>query len=197
VDKADGVLFVADMSAVRRGQRDDYMEIKRAYRTVMERLVARNGRNRVVPIALVLTKCDEYVDQNTGGLNHRAIEQGLWAYGFNDIAPEWAQMNDEAGPGFVEFTQWTTSAITFSRPKEGPDGNWDFTQPFDIAPPPPPIMPSNCAAPLLWLSAKVLRWNVTMFSDLRSFLLGHSPKSRRHIDAALELERVANMRAAQ
>ena len=55
-----------------------------------------------------------------------------------------------------------------------------------------PGLARSCAAPLLWLAAKVMRWNVTMFCDVTSFIFGASPMVRTRIEATLELERVAD-----
>ena len=198
VDETDGVLFVADMSYVRTGRKDDeWLEVRTAFKNVLQRLIDRNGRNRVVPVALVLTKCDEFVDLDTGGLKRRELEEGLKFFHYLDLEDEWRRMCEQSGPGFAEFTIWFTSAITNSEPQTGPDGNYDMTKSYLPQMPPIPIEPSGCAAPLLWLSAKVMRWNVTMFRDLSSFIFGASPKVRSRINAMLELEATADKYAAR
>lgn len=198
VDDTDGLILIADMSYVRRNRKDtDWLEVRNAYRTVMQRLVDRNGKRRVVPVALVLTKCDEFVDPNTGLIDMAQLEAGLREFQYDELETEWRQMNAERGPGFAEFTTWITSAITYSQPQKGPDGRPDYRKPFMIAPPPPSITPTGCASPLLWISSKVMRWNVTLFADLGSFLYGSSPAVRRRVDSVLEMERVAEERAAK
>lgn len=188
IEETDGLVLVADMSYVRRGLRDpDFFEVKQAFKTAMQRIVIRNGRTRVVPVALVLTKCDEFIDLESGQVNQQAIMDGLRSYGYDELEMAWRELSAESGPGFVEFSVWYTSAITYSRPRKDSSGRYDFTKPYEMAPP-PPITPTHCAGPFLWLTAKVMRWNVTMFRDLSSFLLGSSPKGRRQIDAILRLE---------
>jgi hypothetical protein len=198
VADTDGLVMIADMSYVRRAQKDaDWIQVRQAYLEVMQRLVERNGKRRVVPVALVLTKCDEFVDPNTGQIDLAALREGLMNFQYDDLEHQWRELNAKSGPGFVEFSTWITSAITYSVPQMDRNGLPDFTKPFIIAPPPPPITPSGCAAPLLWICAKVLRWNVTVFYDISTFLFGSSPKVRRRVDAVLEMERIAEERAGK
>jgi len=183
---------------VRRNRKDsDWLEVRNAYRTVMQRLVDRNGKRRVVPVAMVLTKCDEFVDPSTGLIDMAQLEAGLREFQYDELETEWRKMNATNGPGFVEFTTWITSAITYSQPQKGPDGRPDYRKPFQIAAPPPSITPTGCASPLLWMTSKVMRWNVTLFADLGTFLYGSSPAVRRRIDAVLEMEQIAEERAAK
>jgi hypothetical protein len=198
VDDTDGLILIADMSYVRRNRKDtDWLEVRNAYRTVMQRLVDRNGKRRVVPVAMVLTKCDEFVDPNTGLIDMAQLEAGLKEFQYDELETEWRRMNAEHGPGFAEFTTWITSAITYSEPQKGPDGRPDPKRPYKLAPPPPTITPTGCASPLLWMTSKVMRWNVTLFADLGTFLFGSSPAVRRRIEAVLETERIAEERAAK
>jgi hypothetical protein len=198
VDDTDGLILIADMSYVRRNRKDsDWLEVRNAYRTVMQRLVDRNGKRRVVPVALVLTKCDEFVDPATGLIDMAQLEAGIREFQYDELETEWRKMNAERGPGVAEFTTWITSAITYSQPQKGPDGRPDYRRPFMIAPPPPSVTPTGCASPLLWMTSKVMRWNVTLFADLGTFLFGSSPAIRRRVDAVLEMERVAEERAAK
>ncbi|MBC8102229.1 MAG: hypothetical protein H7Z41_06550 [Cytophagales bacterium] len=198
VDDTDGLILIADMSYVRRNRKDsDWLEVRNAYRTVMQRLVDRNGKRRVVPVAMVLTKCDEFVDPNTGLIDMAQLEAGLKEFQYDELETEWRKMNAERGPGFAEFTTWITSAITYSQPQKGPDGRPDPKRPFALGTPPPTITPTGCASPLLWMTSKVMRWNVTLFADLGTFLFGSSPEVRRRIEAVLETERIAEERAAK
>jgi hypothetical protein len=198
VDDTDGLILIADMSYVRRNRKDsDWLEVRNAYRTVMQRLVDRNGKRRVVPVAMVLTKCDEFVDPNTGLIDMAQLEAGLKEFQYDELETEWRKMNADHGPGFAEFTTWITSAITYSQPQKGPDGRPDPKRPYQLAPPPPTITPTGCASPLLWMTSKVMRWNVTLFADLGTFLFGSSPAVRRRIEAVLETERIAEERAAK
>lgn len=197
VEKSDGIILVADMSYARRNQRDkDYLQVYNAYREVMRRVIDTNGRNRVVPVALVLTKCDEWLDPQTGRIDVDGLESALQEFGYRELEREWQQLCQTQGPGVAEFTTWMTSAITYSEPQVDENGNYDLSLPFRIMPPPPPILPTGCASPLLWMAAKVMRWNVTMFRDLSSFFLGSSPRGRRRIEAIEELERIADAQAA-
>lgn len=189
VEDTDGVLFVADMSYIRRDRRDnDFTDVMMAYRDVMEKLVMRNGSTRVVPVALALTKCDEYVDPTTNRTDEDKMFQDLEQYGYGDLKALWEALNNRKGPRFIEFRTFPTSAISYSEPSRDNEGRVDLSRPFQIKPPPPPIRPQNCAAPILWVSAKAMRWNITMFGDLKSFLLGSSAKQRRHKEAIQELE---------
>lgn len=196
--ESDGIVLVADMSHARRGQRDDdWMDIMNRYKTVLQLVLERNGKNRVVPVALVLTKVDEYAHQEPGKLDSEQLFARLTDFGYDQIEATWRRLNQESGPACIEFSTWLTSAITYSQPARGRNGKPDYTRPFEIAPPPPPIMPSGCTSPLLWVTSKVMRWNVTLFWDLKSFVFGPSPQRRRHIKAMLELEEQANQRAAK
>lgn len=198
VEDTDGIVMIADMSYVRRAHKDkDWLEVRNAYRKVMQRLVDRNGKRRVVPVALVLTKCDEFVNPNTGHIDMVALKAGLKEFQYDELEEEWRRLNAQNGPGFAEFTTWITSAITYSQPQMGPDGLPDYSKPFMIAPPPPTITPTGCASPMLWITAKVMRWNVTAFYDISSFLLGSTPKIRKRIEATLEMEKIAEERAGR
>ena len=195
--QSDGIVLVADMSHARRGQRDDdWMDIMNRYQRVLQLVLERNGKNRVVPVALVLTKVDEYAQEEPGTLDLEQLIVRFTDFGYDQIETTWRRLNSEAGPTCIEFSTWLTSAITYSQPARGRNGQPDYTRPFEISPPPPPIMPSGCASPLLWITSKVMRWNVTLFWDLKSFVFGPSPQRRRHIKAMLELEEQANLRAA-
>ncbi len=195
--ESDGIVLVADMSHARRGQRDDdWMEVMNRYKTVLQLVLERNGKNRVVPVALVLTKVDEYAHQAPGTLDSEQLFARFADFGYDQIEATWRRLNSKSGPACIEFSTWLTSAITYSQPVRGRNGQPDYTQPFQIAPPPPPIMPSGCASPLLWITSKAMRWNVTLFWDLKSFVFGPSPERRRQIKAMLELEEQANQRSA-
>lgn len=196
--ESDGIVLVADMSHARRGQRDDdWMDIMNRYKTVLQLVLERNGKNRVVPVALVLTKVDEYAHEEPGGLDLEQLFARLTDFGYDQIEGTWRRLNQESGPACIEFSTWLTSSITYSQPARGKNGQPDYTRPFEISPPPPPIMPSGCASPLLWITSKVMRWNVTLFWDLKSFVFGPSPQRRRHIKAMLELEEQADQRSAK
>lgn len=198
VEDTDGILLIADMSYVRRATKDaDWLEVRNAYRTVMQRLVDRNGKRRVVPVALVLTKSDEFVDPNTGHIDMNTLKAGLQEFQYDELEADWRRLNAEHGPGFAEFQTFITSAITYSQPQLGRDGRPDYSKPFQISPPPPTITPTGCASPLLWMCAKVMRWNVTAFYDISSFLLGSTPRVRRRVDSIMEMERIAEQRAGR
>ncbi len=194
---SDGIVLVADMSHARRAQRDDdWMDVMNRYKTVMQLVLERNGKNRVVPVALVLTKVDEYAHEEPGTLDLEQLFARFTDFGYDQIEGTWRRLNRESGPGCIEFSTWLTSAITYSQPARGKNGQPDYTRPFEIAPPPPLITPTGCTSALLWITSKVMRWNVTLFWDLKSFVFGPSPQRRRHIKAMLELEEQANQRAA-
>jgi hypothetical protein len=198
VDDTDGIVMIADMSYVRRATKDsDWLEVRNAYRTVMQRLVDRNGKRRVVPVALVLTKCDEFVNPETGHIDTAALQAGLKEFRYDELETEWRHLNEEAGPGVIEFSTWITSAITYSQPQIGVDGRPDYSRPFQIAPAPPTIAPTGCASPLLWMTSKAMRWNVTLFYDINMFLFGSTNAVRRRVEAVLELERIASERAGR
>ncbi|GAB4452086.1 MAG: hypothetical protein OHK0029_02410 [Armatimonadaceae bacterium] len=195
VEDTDGIVLIADMSYVRRASKEqDWLDVRNAYREVMRRIMARNGKRRVIPVALVLTKCDEFVDPNTGHIDMSSLEAGFEDFEYHTLQSEWVELSKGQGPGFAEFSTWMTSAITYSEPQRDRNGLPDYTKPFMIAPPPPPIKPTGCASPLLWMCAKVMRWNYTLFSDIRRFVMGSSPQVRRRAEAILEMERVAEDR---
>jgi GTPase SAR1 family protein len=195
VQDTDGIILIADASYVRRGRKEqDWIDVRNAYREVMQRIIRRNGKNRVIPVALVMTKCDEYVDANTGHIDMGALQAGMEDFEYTSLEDEWRALCAKDGPGFAEFTTWVTSAISYSQPQLDRNGLPDYTKPFEIAPPPPPIKPTGCASPLLWMTSKVMRWNYTIYSDIRRFVMGSSPKVRNRVDAILEMEQVAEQR---
>lgn len=197
VENSDGLILIADMSYARRNQKDpDYMQVYNAYRQAMQRVAHSNGKNRVVPVALVLTKCDEWADPNTGMIDIDGLEAALHDFGYRDLEEYWSQLCVNTGPGVGEFKIFMTTAISYSEPQVDENGEYDQTKPFRLTPPPPQIEPRGCASPLLWMSAKVMRWNVTMFRDISSFFLGSSPQMRRRIEAIEEMERIAEEHAA-
>lgn len=195
VQDTDGIILIADASYVRRGRKEqDWIDVRNAYREVMQRITKRNGKNRVIPVALVMTKCDEYVDANTGHIDMGALVAGMEDFEYTSLEDEWRAMAQKDGPGFAEFTTWVTSAISYSQPQLDRNGLPDYTKPFEIAPPPPPIKPTGCASPLLWMTSKVMRWNYTIYADIRRFIMGASPKERNRVEAILEMERVSEQR---
>jgi hypothetical protein len=124
------------------------------------------------------------------------LARKLETFGYRRLEEDWRNAAREEGPGVVEYKTWITTAVTYSRPRRGPDGRNDYTLPFEISAELDQITPTGCASPLLWMTAKVMRWNVTLFRDLTSFFVGSSPDVRRRIAAIEELERVAFEEAA-
>ncbi|MGO8673968.1 MAG: TRAFAC clade GTPase domain-containing protein [Capsulimonadaceae bacterium] len=192
VENTDGIILIADMSWARRGSRDkDFLALHRTYKELMNRVIKSNGSGRVVPIALVLTKCDEWMNTDTNSFDLDGLDAALTTFHYRDLEAHWREISRPPdGPGVVEFTKWISTAITSSRPHVNPETQEsDLNWPFD---PVPPITPTGCASPLLWTTAKVIRWNGTMFYDIKSFFLGASIGQRKRAEALDELELIAD-----
>lgn len=227
VSDADGILFVGDMSALRRGVQESGLEdVQNAFRTAMDVLIdgktdrktgvniegriEGNGKNRVIPVGMVMTKCDECVDPSSGLPDHVLMDSLIYGErrvrGKDDtsssllrysgpygILQEWEEKCRTSGPGFAEAEIFKTTAITSSRPVVSPDGMPDMGKRFEMISP-QDTYPTNCATPLLWLTAKALRWNVTTFTELKRWLLGNTdPTAQKHIEAIRHIERVVDL----
>ncbi len=224
---SDGILFVGDISALRRGvQEEGLVDVHNAFRAAMDILIdgkterkmgvntegriEGNGKNRVIPIGMVMTKCDECVDFSSGLPNHvqmdnliygersvrdkNNVNSSLLRYsGPYGILQEWEEKCRATGPGFADVEIFKTTAITASRPANGADGQPDTARKFEMISP-QDTTPTNCATPLLWLTARALRWNVTTFTELKRWLLGSTDTTaQRHLDAIRHIERVVEL----
>lgn len=224
---SDGVLFVGDISSLRRGvQEEGLNDVHNAFRAAMDVLIdgktdrkmgvnvegriEGNGKNRVIPVGMVMTKCDECVELSSGLPNHvqmdnliygerrvrdkNEVNSSLLRYsGPYGILQEWEEKCRATGPGFADIEIFKTTAITASRPANGPDGNPDLTRKFEMISP-QDTTPTNCATPLLWLTARALRWNVTTFTELKRWLLGSTDTTaQRHLDAIRHIEKVVEL----
>ncbi|WP_395093812.1 hypothetical protein [Armatimonas sp.] len=224
---SDGILFVGDISALRRGvQEEGLSDVHNAFRAAMDILIdgktdrkmginsegriEGNGKNRVIPVGMVMTKCDECVDLASGLPNHvqmdnliygerrvrgkDEVNSSLLRYdGPFGILQEWEEKCRATGPGFADVEIFKTTAITASRPVNGTDGQPDTTRKFEMISP-QDTTPTNCATPLLWLTARALRWNVTTFTELRRWLLGSTDTTaQRHLDAIRHIEKVVEL----
>ncbi|WP_309710939.1 hypothetical protein [Armatimonas sp.] len=224
---SDGILFVGDISSLRRGvQEEGLNDVHNAFRAAMDILIdgktdrkmgvnaegriEGNGKNRVIPVGMVMTKCDECVDLASGLPDHVKMDQLIYGErrvrGKDDvnssllrysgpfgILQEWEEKCRATGPGFADAEIFKTTAITASRPANGPDGQPDLSRKFEMISP-QDTTPTNCATPLLWLTARALRWNVTTFTELRRWLLGSTDTTtQRHLDAIRHIERVVEL----
>jgi hypothetical protein len=224
---SDGILFVGDISSLRRGvQEEGLSDVQNAFRAVMDILIdgktdrkmgvntegriEGNGKNRVIPVGMVMTKCDECVDLTSGLPDHVKMDELIYGErrvrGKDDvnssllrysgpfgILQEWEEKCRATGPGFADAEIFKTTAITASRPANGPDGQPDLSRKFEMISP-QDTAPTNCATPLLWLTARALRWNVTTFTELRRWLLGSTDTTtQRHLDAIRHIERVVEL----
>jgi hypothetical protein len=221
---SDGLLFVGDISAMRRGVEEKGMaDVFEAFRAAMDVLIdgrtlrkmgasvasriEGNGKNRVIPVGLVLTKCDECVNPETGMPDHLLMDQLIYGEshtrskndkaaasvlysGHYGLLQEWERKCKLDGPGFAETEVFKTTAITASRPALGPDNQSDLSQPYLMISP-SQTRPTNCATPLLWLIAKSLRWNVTLFTELTRWLTGSADtEAQQQLAAIRRLEEV-------
>jgi hypothetical protein len=224
---ADGILFVGDISALRRGVKEGGLDdVQNAFRAAMDVLIdgttdrkmglsiegriEGNGKNRVIPVGMVMTKCDECVDLASGLPDHvlmdsliygersvrdkNNLNSSLLRYsGPYGILQEWEEKCRATGPGFADVEIFKSTAITASRPANGPDGKPDISRKFEMISP-QDTTPTNCSTPLLWLTARALRWNVTTFTELRRWLLGSTDTStQRHLDAIRHIEKVVEL----
>lgn len=227
ISDADGILFVGDMSALRRGAQEAGLDdVQSAFRAAMDILIdgktdrklgvnveeriEGNGKNRVIPVGMVMTKCDECVDPASGLPDHVQMDNLIYGErrvrgkdetassvlrysGPYGILQEWEEKCRTAGPGFAEVEIFKSTAITASRPVMGADGQPDLTKRFEMVSP-QDTTPTNCATPLLWLTAKALRWNVTTFTELKRWLLGNTdPVAQRQLEAIRHIERVVDL----
>jgi len=163
IERADALVIVIDMARhVGSFRPKDFYEYSNAYRQIMSRVISHNGVKRVVPIAFVMTKCDEWVHQETGLVEERQMEHAFNERGYAELIEYWIQLCKKFNAVPV-VSSWTTSAITFSI-QEIPEGGH-----YSPKPPPPGIRPSGCIDPFLWLASTAVRWNSTLFDDLSSF----------------------------
>ena len=188
IDRSDAVLYIEDMSALRRGTRGkDTVHVMTTVKQVVDRVFKTSKQHRIVPLAVVMTKCDEFVDQS-GAFDNKAIDKAIRNSQAVKIADYWKKKSDTTTK-FSRVRSFKTTAITYSKPQRGPDGKDDITRPF-IPDEPPPIKPGNCLDPLLWLCRECMHWNVTAFADLKGFILGSSSLAEVQRDAIDELERI-------
>lgn len=198
VNQTDGVVLLADMSQIRRKFRyKDDPAVRRAYKDVLQKVALRNGANRVVPVALVLTKVDEYKDPIDEKIHYSDMRDGLEDYEYLALELHWTNLcKPPHGSGVVRFRRFFCSAIRRSSPHKDSDGHIDMKQPFGIHELYQP-KPEGCLAPLLWICANAMRWNVTLYDDLAGWLWGGSRKARKRMEAILELEALANSMATK
>lgn len=224
---SDGILFVGDISALRRGvQEEGLQDVHDAFRAAMDVLIdgkterkmrvniegriEGNGKNRVIPVGMVMTKCDECVDLSSGLPNHVQMDNLIYGErrvrdknetnssllrysGPYGILQEWEEKCRATGPGFADVEIFKTTAITASRPANGTDGHPDLSRKFEMISP-QDTTPTNCATPLLWLTARALRWNVTTFTELKRWLLGSTDTTtQKHLDAIRHIEKVVEL----
>jgi hypothetical protein len=188
IDRSDAVLYIEDMSALRRGVRGkDTLHVMSTVKQVVDRVFKTSKQHRIVPLAVVMTKCDEFVDQS-GAFDNKAIEKTIRSSQAVKIAEYWKKKSDTTTK-FSRVRSFKTTAITYSKPQRGSDGKDDMTRPF-IPDEPPSIKPGNCLDPLLWLCRECMHWNVTAFADLKGFILGSSSLAEVQRDAIDELERI-------
>ncbi len=193
IEQTDGLILIADMSQIRRNKPyNDMTRVRKAYQDTLRKVAHRNGNSRVVPVALVLTKVDEYKDPDDDSIRYRDMEGGLKSFGYLDYESKWkAFCQPPKGPGIVRFRRFFSSAIWHSTPHKDESGNEDKSIGYEISKALLPT-PNGCLAPLLWICANTMRWNVTLYDDLAGWLWGGSRKAKRRMEVILELERLAS-----
>ncbi|HLJ55400.1 MAG TPA: hypothetical protein VKT77_10200 [Chthonomonadaceae bacterium] len=188
IRNTDGLLLIADMSYARRGLKDaDFLAVMQAYNAIMDLVLDCNGSNRVVPVALVLTKIDEFFNEQTNSYDTRAMEACLSDAGYGRLESYWKKQCQQVGASPVIWSQFYTTALTYTHPADNDPAR---RLPYVMSDPPPALRPSGCSTPLLWLTREMLRWNVTLATSLTTFLLGSSARYRRQVQAIDELETV-------
>lgn len=187
LEQTDAVLYIADMSAIRRRVIQD-QSVRDTFREVLRRVISHGGRHRVVPIGIVYTKCDEFIDPDTGRMTKGEIEQRLREARYDEIVDTWRRESRQNGPGFDRMREFFTAAISHSAPQLDDYDMPDLSLPY-MPYEPPAIRPVNCLPPLLWVFSEVIRWNTTATADLSSFFGVNRLTLRQH-EAIGELEKL-------
>ncbi len=187
VQYTDLLLLVVDMSALRlREGASDAKEIITKYRNYMQQIAFRNGSRRIVPVALVLTKADEFRDGE--GLDTAAIESTLQLYGFDQLEELWKSLAYEPeGPKYFQFSTWYSSAFTETEPRTIRSDGKDQTLYYPLS----GLKPTNCLAPIFWLCSQGMRWNYTVVGNLWGWIWGGSKTDREFRKAMLYMEQRA------
>lgn len=191
VAHSDALILVADGHELRtRRNVRDWPQVFRNFQTALRLVAETNGNQRVVPVAVAMTKCDEYRDPLSQQLDATGLENDYnnRDYHYPDLEGYWRGLAP-----YGRYRVFATSCITNSLPSRDERFNIeDRMLPFQMNPQGPGgIRPSGCAAPFLWTIASVLRFNITMFADLWGFLRGASGRESRVADAVRELEYLA------
>lgn len=190
VAHSDGLILVADGSELRRKEHArDWEQVRDNYNYALDLVARRNGNQRVVPVALAITKCDEYIDPQTQQVNEALLLSDFRnpAYGYPALEGYW-----RARSNYGRYRVFTTTTITNSEPTVNAHHMPDARQPFRMNPSGPGgIYPQGCAAPILWCIATVLRFNITLFSDLKGFIKGASAREHRVMEVVRQLEDLA------
>lgn len=187
LEQTDAVLYIADMSAIRRRVIQD-QSVRDTFREVLRRVINHGGRHRVVPIGIVYTKCDEFIDPDTGRMTKGEIEQRLREARYDEVVDTWRRESRQNGPGFDRMREFFTAAISHSAPQLDEYDMPDLSLPY-MPYEPPAIRPVNCLPPLLWVFSEVIRWNTTATADLASFF-GVNPLTLKQHEAIAELEKL-------
>jgi hypothetical protein len=191
ISHTDALIIVVDMACVRAGiPENEFRVLNTGLSDSIDKILQHNGRRRVVPVCFVLTKCDEYADED-GRFDFGQIMTAFENSPYGPWPTRWAQKSDDLGPRVNVQQVWPTSAVKYSVFVEV-NGQPDRKQKKQVAPPPRVIMPVNCAAPLLWLSAKTLQYNITLAWDIQTLILGSNKALRRQEDAIDAMETIAN-----
>lgn len=192
VRHTDGLLLISDMSQIRRKQRyQDDSKVRRAYKTALQTVAKRNGANRIVPVALVHTKVDEY-KASDDSIRYTDMSAGLESYGYLGLEEHWKEhTKPPKGPGISRYRTFFCSAIWYSTPKKDSEEQIDTLAPYGFSDVYQP-KPAGCLAPLLWICANAMRWNVTLYDDLTGWLWGGSRQAKKRMEAILEMESLAN-----
>jgi len=181
--KADGLVLIADMSYARREMREPgFINLPSVTQDVMRQLAETNGTTRILPVALVYTKCDEYFDPRTREFNRDLYTDRIQQYEYDKLKTQWESYTAEKHQKFTQFSSWPSSAVLHTVPRTLTNGLPDDTQPFVIAQTPAPE-PWNCAGPLMWITAKIMRYNISLFHDLLRTMVGGSSD----MDLAVEM----------
>ena len=109
------------------------------------------------------------------------------------ILQEWEEKCRATGPGFADVEIFKTTAITASRPANGPDGSPDLARKFEMISP-QDTTPTNCGDAAALADSAGLALECHHVYRASSLAAGeHRYTTQRHLDAIRHIERVVEL----
>lgn len=185
----DALVMIVDMSFLRCGDEAKTLNaLQKIHVAAMESLANQNVHHRVIPVAVVLTKCDEIFIEDAGAVVDDDVVQKLLRRGnFDELENKWRSLMEQCG-GQFEFEVFATSAVVETVPDQR---GMEF--PF-VLPEQSIVRPQGCAAPFFWIAARSMHWNTTLLGEIKSWLTGMSADVVAPLEAARRLETMVHNR---